>query len=135
MILPERPDPPRHYRLIIPRGGREWLTDNKRMHWRARSRQTKQWRDAACFYADIDEQLPKGLPGAHIVVELRFTTNQRRDPNNWNPTVKACIDGFVDAGIFRDDHASIIEGPDIRLGPLAPKGQAAVLIFHVWPKK
>lgn len=132
MMLPEIADPPHHYRLVMYQATRDWITDNSRMFWRAKARLVKAWRTDAAIMANL--HLPQNLPGAHIVCELRFTSNLRRDPNNWNPTAKACIDGFVDAGVFPDDRAEIVEGPDMRIGPVLKRGSPPQIIFHIWPK-
>jgi hypothetical protein len=132
VILPERADPPRHHRLILIKGDLDWLTDNKRMHWRSRARHVAAWRRYAAMVGGIF--LTPMPHGAHVIAELRFADARRRDPNNWNPTAKACIDGLVDAGIFRDDHAGLILGPDMRLGPRVVP-QDVGLILHFWPKE
>ena len=36
------------------------------------------------------------------------TTNRRRDPHNATPTIKATIDGLVDAGIWVDDSSEYV---------------------------
>lgn len=106
---------PPFYRLEILSGGREWITANQRLFWAARSQRTRSWRLAAAMRAQ-EMQLPK-LTKALIVCELRFSDNRRRDPHNWMPTAKACVDGLVDAGVFEDDNHNIVTGPDMRIGP------------------
>lgn len=128
MILPDISDPPRYYRIPVLLAERDWLTDNKRFGWRAKAGRVKKWREIAGFYA---LNLPK-LPGAYIIAELRFGDARRRDPLNWAPTVKAILDGFVDAGVFPDDDAKRIIGPDLRLGPKVPAADRCV-VMHIWP--
>jgi crossover junction endodeoxyribonuclease RusA len=129
LFLPETPDPPRHYRLEIFRGGKKWITANHRSTWYARAAQTKAWREIAAWRAYRD------LAGlqfarAHVVGELRFRSLRRRDPANWAPTAKAVLDGLVDAGLFPDDDDAHVVGPDMRIG----SGQGGdCLIMHIWP--
>jgi len=113
-------DAPHYYRLELIKGMREWITSNQRLFWRVRSDRTKAWRSLACARAK-----EMGLPPmeqARIVAEFRFSDKRRRDPANWYPTVKACVDGLVDAGMFPDDNAHHVLGPDMRLGPVVNRG-------------
>lgn len=130
MLLPERPDPPMHYRLVLLKGGKDWITDNQRLGWRQKSRLVKAWRSQAGQVARL--AMPQLVLGAHVIGELRFSDNRRRDPNNWNPTAKACIDGLVDARVFPDDNHTIVVGPDMRIGPPVAVTEVA-LILHFWP--
>lgn len=51
---------------------------------------------------------------AEVKVIVRFPDGRRRDPNNYHATTKPLIDGLVDAGVFPDDDAEHVLGPDIR---------------------
>ena len=56
--------------------------------------------------------LPRPFPGpVRIDVEFRFENNRRRDTGNLAPTVKALVDGLVDAGALVDDCDGLVEGP------------------------
>lgn len=127
-LLPEQPDPPHRYRLVIYRGGKRWLTANKRENRYAKARTIRQWRDITAWLAFQGLRDVK-VNHAHVVCELRFSTFRRRDPSNWAPTAKAVVDGLVDAGIFPDDDAVHVVGPDMRLGP-SQTGEA--LIVHIF---
>lgn len=119
------PDNPKYfYRLELLKGAREWLTANDRLFWRKRADITKSWRDLAWTRA-LHDRIPP-MDSALIVCELRFTDKRRRDPANWAPTAKAAVDGLVDAGVFADDHADIITGPDMRMGPTVAQGWQGV---------
>lgn len=76
---------------------------NDRTHWRARARQTKQWRSAAWAAALASRPLGSALPPAIITVRLPVPDRAHRDPHNYAPTMKAIIDGLVDAGWWPDD--------------------------------
>lgn len=92
------------------------LTLNKQLHWAAKAKLSKAWRHAA--YTTVTEAWPEdGLPRPRfakpvfMVVLVSFPDKRRRDPHNWTPTFKACIDGFVDAGLLVDDSAGYLTGP------------------------
>lgn len=55
-----------------------------------------------------------------LVAWFRFPDARRRDPHNFMPTLKAMVDGFVDAGILPDDDKHHLQGPDPRCDLLAP---------------
>jgi hypothetical protein len=55
-----------------------------------------------------------------LVAWLRFPDARRRDPHNYMPTLKAMVDGFVDAGVLTDDDKHHLQGPDPRCDLLAP---------------
>lgn len=111
--------PPPFYRLEVVAGGLGWLTENERMHWASRSQRVKGWRLATYLRAK-QVGLPR-LEFARIVCEVRFSDARRRDPGNWAPTAKACVDGLVDAGVFDDDDSTRVVGPDMRLGPVVSR--------------
>lgn len=115
--------------VAVPVAG--WLNANDRKHWRVKAALTADWRLRAGWEA-VRAKVPP-LPRAHIVAELRFADRRRRDPANWHPTVKACVDGLVDVGVLPDDNAKHLLGPDLRLGPAVGAGRGAV-VLHIWPR-
>ena len=44
---------------------------------------------------------------------FRFTNNRRRDTGNLYPTIKALVDGFVDAELLPDDCDGTVDGPHL----------------------
>jgi crossover junction endodeoxyribonuclease RusA len=107
-----------------------WLTANQRGSWRVSHRLIRDWRSLAAWSAR-SARLPR-LERGHVVVQLRFRTARRRDPANWAPTGKAIVDGLVDAGVFVDDDASRVVGPDMRLGPLVAGGVPyGLVVVHI----
>lgn len=118
-------------KLFIPLGEKKWINANQRLFWRVRSERTKAWRAETAVRAQLHQLKP--LPKAHIVAELRFPTNARRDPANWAPTAKACVDGLVDANVLQDDNHKFLIGPDMRIGPKAAKEDVglALLIYRL----
>jgi hypothetical protein len=49
-----------------------------------------------------------------IWAHFRFADNRRRDTSNLYPTLKALVDGFVDAGLIPDDCDGVIHGPHLQ---------------------
>lgn len=95
-----------------------WLNANQRIDRRRVSPLTKEWRNAAHLYARAGK-LPQ-LGKAHITATLRFRDRRRRDPHNYYPTLKACIDGLIDYGLLPDDSHEYLVGPDVRIGEVLP---------------
>ena len=98
------------------------LSANGRLHWRATAARTAQWRERAGWHCRA-ARIPR-LARGHVLCEWVPGDARRRDPANCAPAAKACVDGMVDAGVFDDDDAGRVEGPDCRLaGPWAvPSG-------------
>ena len=57
------------------------------------------------------------LERARLVAWVRFPDGRRRDLHNYMPTLKALVDGLVDAGLLPDDASRHLQGPDMRLAP------------------
>lgn len=118
------------YELIVRDPGVGWLNSNDRRHWRSRAAATRAWRAAAGWEAKA-ARLPM-LARVHAFADVRASVlTRRRDPGNWYPTAKACIDGIVAAGrlLPDDDHEHLI-GPDLRLG--APVARGVPVRLHFW---
>jgi len=61
----------------------------------------------------------------HIFAHIWKPRAGRYDPNNLWPTVKAVVDGVVEAGFIVDDDHLHVVGPDMRHGG---KGPAALVL-------
>lgn len=94
----------------------DWISLNERTHWSPKSRKTKAWRKAA-HDAAVDH--PKAYAvTVDVLAEIHkpYGPNRRWDPHNLMPTIKAVIDGLVDAYVLRDDdtrcvhNVAIIDG-------------------------
>jgi crossover junction endodeoxyribonuclease RusA len=92
------------------------LTSNQRLHWAKKAELTAYWRALGAAAVDLYE-VP-AMQRAHVTVTLRWPDKRRRDPMNWWPTIKACVDGMVQSGrwIADDDDTHLI-GPDMRRDP------------------
>lgn len=86
----------------------EWLSSNQRLHWAQKAKRTRAIRTrarmlglAALRAGNITTHTNK----THVHVLVAYPTARRADPPNAYPTVKAIIDGLVDARIFPDDNS------------------------------
>ncbi len=109
---------------------RALLTANERAHWRRRAERSKYWRQRA--YLEATSAIRRGdlepLTWAHFTVDVAWPDKRRRDVANVHPTVKAIVDGLVDAGVLPDDDDRHLMGPDLRraFGP-------ASITLHIDP--
>lgn len=119
---------PREYTLELP-AGLDLLTANDRPHWTKRNALTQTLRQATCFLAR-NQQIPQ-LERVHITGILRPHDRRRRDPANWYPSFKACVDGLVDAQVIADDDHTRVTGPDMRIGDVVKHSQLVLEIREV----
>ena len=116
------------------------LNLNQRGHWQTRARKIREVRHAACVLAKAS---PLGRhPVGKVRVTLHYIPRDRRtrDEENSVPTLKACCDGLVDAGLVPDDAPAYMEKPMPVLHPaasvsnLAPRLWLVVEVLEVIPK-
>ena len=91
----------------------EWINSNMRLHRMAQANLTKQWRLAT--YKAFIGIAPITTP-VHITAHIWKARGGRYDVGNLYPTIKACVDGIVDAGVLVDDSNEYVTGPDLRHG-------------------
>ncbi len=97
------------------------LTANQRLHWARKAELTRRCREATGWLVRS-----KNLPGARrLTVTLHYQPAEprRRDAHNLYPTVKACVDGLVDAGVVPDDSTEYVSTPE---PVIHPPGKAAL---------
>lgn len=105
--------------LVIPK--QWWLTSNMRLHWAEKARRTRNIRQyAALTWRGLEHT--GGWP-ILITAKIQYPGTGRADPANAAPTLKACIDGGTDAGLWPDDDSTHVIGPlPIRETGKSPKG-------------
>lgn len=118
------------WHVTVAAAGLAWLNSNDRGIWHKHSGTISDWRRVAGWAARA-HRVPPIDGRAYVLAELRFADRRRRDPANWYPTVKACLDGLVDARVFADDSADHVVGPDLRLGPVVA-GHGGSVVLHIW---
>lgn len=112
----------------------KWLNENDR-HKRRPDRIIACWRSLAAAIA-THEKVPK-LKACTIEATLRWPDNRRRDSGNFFPTVKAAVDGIVDAGVLDDDsdrhvhRLSIERGSNVPRRSYGPQGVLTLTIREV----
>lgn len=97
----------------------EWINANVREHWTIKAAKVRTWRAAVATHA-IDARLPY-MTRVEIVAQPRWASKRRHDSSNIAPTVKACVDGLVDAGVLPDDSSQIVVSESYQEGPIAVK--------------
>ncbi|MFF4552769.1 hypothetical protein [Streptomyces sp. NPDC001422] len=135
------PAVPRPYVIELPTG-LKLLNANRQLHYKRRMEYVAKLRAAAMEAVSDSPSLMDALaaakPGplfhrAHILGVLHPPTDGRRDPANWYPSFKACVDGLVDAGLFEDDDHTRVLGPDMRLGAKRKKEQIVLVVRGLAP--
>lgn len=107
-----------------------WLTANQRLHWSTRMRRTRMLRALAASEARITGASGKRLGASTVTAIIGYPTKTRADPANAAPTVKAIIDGLVDARVWDDDdHTHIPSVAFTRNPQKAPKGTHTVTLI------
>jgi len=104
------------------------INANDRDHWRKSAGKTATIRSVARGQA-------KGIPRlgkVKIKVIYYAPDNRRRDTTNLFPSVKAAVDGIVDAGVLKDDSDKFVVGYEILRGEHnIPRGQLTIEIIEV----
>lgn len=118
-------------KLLIPAAC--MLNANHREHWAPKGEKVKTVRALARYAAQLSKAEP--VPGkVRVLVTFYYPPKTRRphDEGNLHPTAKALVDGLTDAGLWPDDSAEWVEGPDVRIAlnrnPLAGKVLAVVTL-------
>jgi hypothetical protein len=95
-----------------------WATEvvsmNARSHWTNTHRQIQALRRRGELAARSSHPPMPHFEMATVVVYMRFPDRRRRDIQNYHKTLKALIDGFVDAGLLPDDDSRHLFGFDVR---------------------
>lgn len=63
-----------------------------------------------------------------ITATIQRTTNAKADAHNVTPSIKACIDAAVSAGVIEDDHDGIVKRLIIEPGPKATQPTVTIRI-------
>lgn len=109
---------PRSWTLELP-PNTVLLTSNQRMPWRPRARLTRDLRRLTWAIA-TNTIGPVGLDRVRIAATVHPGPRTRRfDPHNWQPSLKAAIDGLVDARVIADDDATRVTEVAFVAGPRA----------------
>lgn len=106
-----------------------WVSANRRGHWAKTSRHMRAWRDAAHLHARALTPMPVYTEPVVITAVVHRTTRRIADPANLlGGSVKAAIDGLVDAGVLPGDDPRYVAETRIRAGEVREPAQ---LVLHV----
>lgn len=91
-----------------------WLSANDRRHWADKAKRTRDLRSLGYAGSVFNtspgyDVFPFGT--THVAAFIGYPRNGKADPANAAPTVKALIDGMVDAGVWPDDDSTYVIGP------------------------
>lgn len=88
------------------------LTANDKPHWARKAALTKQLRRWGYLLAREGQGVARlHLTRARVEFEFAYPDRRRRDRHNLAPTVKALMDGLIDAGLLPDDADRYLDGP------------------------
>lgn len=104
----------RRARLIFNVPREWWLNANQRLHWAQRKTRTSALRELAAIESRGAVIFKHPV---HALAIVSTPTNSRFDPPNAAPTVKALIDGIVDAGMLADDNHEHLPRVSFERGP------------------
>lgn len=95
------------------------LRSNHRHHWAHKASLTRDIRYAAAFTARKGGPVVPISGPVTVTLVWTVTDNRRRDAGASSPTLKAALDGIVDAGLLPGDHHQVVreERCRIELGP------------------
>ena len=116
---------------------RLWLSVNTvaNTHRHLHATITRSWRYAARDAAEGYGLGLAGFPRARVVAEVHKPRGGHYDPANLYPVFKACLDGFVDAGVFPDDDHLHVVGPDPRHGAPDKAHPGVLFTLEVLPER
>ena len=108
---------------VLPLTRSKLITANDKPHWAARAKLTKQIRQWGYLLGREGKGVARlGLTHARVEMEFAYPDRRRRDRSNLAPTVKALMDGLIDAGLLPDDADRFLDGPHTVIAdPLAVK--------------
>lgn len=101
----------------------DWLNINQR-HKRRPDVTIAAWRNLSSALAHYC-QIPQ-LGQARVTAELHWADRRRRDSSNYMPTIKAAIDGLIDARVLTDDDDEHLVELTIRRGESAERRKLGV---------
>lgn len=117
---------------VLPLPRSKMLSANDKMHWAARSRLTKQLRQWGYLLGREGQGVARlHLTRARVEFEFAYPDRRRRDRHNLAPTVKALMDGLIDAGLLPDDSDRFLDGPHTVIADRLAAGRLGVPMYEV----
>ena len=113
------------WRLTVP-AGMELVSANQRLHWAVKARRVKTLRQWAAWETRRLEVPTIERVAISVWVHPGART-RRLDASNYAPTVKALVDGVVDAGALPDDSGKHVIAETYKAGARWPRTTVEVL--------
>jgi Holliday junction resolvase RusA-like endonuclease len=123
----------RSWTITLPAGTKLLSANELRQvkHWSHYSGTIRNLRREANVLA-CKARIPKNLQQVKIKAIFHPPDNRRRDSTqNLFPSVKAAIDGLVDAGVIKDDNDKIVVSLEMVRGENVKRGQLVLEIIEV----
>lgn len=110
----------------------EWISSNGRYHHMVLANRVRLLREGAYWAAKGDTPIPHPV---HVTAEIGYPTARRADPPNAYPTVKALIDGLIDAQILPDDNSNIITKTSFTRSEIRAPKNCHTITIHIESKQ
>lgn len=108
------------------------LTANDKPHWARKAALTKQLRRWGYLLGREGQGVARlHLTRARVEFEFAYPDRRRRDRSNLAPTVKALMDGLIDAGLLPDDADRYLDGPHTVIADRLAAGRLGVPMYEV----
>lgn len=108
------------------------LTANDKHHWARKAALTKQLRRWGYLLGREERGVARfHLTRARVVFEFAYPDRRRRDRHNLAPTVKALMDGLIDAGLLPDDADRFLDGPHTVIADRLAAGRLGQTMYEV----
>lgn len=125
------------YRFVLTRntvtktlkGGNQMISTNDRLHHHTKAQLTQYLRQLAGLETPTTQFSPERP--CRVIINVWSPTRRTMDPPNWNPTVKALLDGLTDAGQWTDDNKQVILEVSYRYGGLTKTPKTYWLDIHI----
>lgn len=105
-------------RITVPVHPDNLISANHRTHWADKAHRTRNVRLLGRYAA---RNLP-AMHAAHLTVTVHPPDRRRRDLDNTMPTVKAIVDGIVDAKVLPDDNRNHLASLTLQPGDVETPG-------------
>jgi crossover junction endodeoxyribonuclease RusA len=113
-------------RIVLDLPPRE-LSPNVRSHWAKKARAVKYYRMLAFIEArNASRSTERGWERAEFRTTWYLPDARRRDPDNLMASMKAGIDGIVQAGVLTDDRYLVIHPPTLTIDRARPRVEITI---------
>jgi crossover junction endodeoxyribonuclease RusA len=112
------------YRILLPITKPLTQNEVRRLHWAAKARRIKEIRTSVALLAAHSPFKIPHLGRCAVHLEYRQRVARKIDGDALAPTIKAAVDGLVDAGVCDDDDTSRVTHLPVVILPPVPREPA-----------